>query len=411
MQRSAPDIWLYLLVFLLMTIGILNLYSIEGFPDLSWKHTYTKQLLWAIIGSFIMGLSTLVEGQSWRYFSYSLYAFWLLIMLITVFIAREINGTRAWLEVGALRIQPSEFMKISTILAVSNYLTRYNFRWNSWRDRLWVGLLVGMPVLLTLLQKDTGTALTYIAFLAPFFRWNLSAWIIGIPFSMGLLAFLTLLYPWQYIALGITGIAALSYLFLFRRRHLWWHLGIVALIGGWLSLSDILYQRVLAPHQRQRIQALLNPHQDPLGAGWNVIQARIAVTAGGFTGRGYGKGLQSKLDFIPQRHTDFAFCGIAEEWGWVGSSTLILLYAAFILRITWIAEKSHSSYALLCGYGIAGFIWVHLLINLSMILGLFPVVGIPLVFVSYGGSSWVALGWGIGILQSLYRERTLRLLS
>lgn len=409
MRRSAPDVVLYLLVVALMAIGIANLYSIEGFPPFSWKYAYVRQLVWAGVALGIMGLSSVVEGGSWRFFTYFLYGGSAVLMLLTAVVAREVNGARAWLDIGPFRFQPSEFMKVATSLAVAAFVTRYEFRWERLLDRVGVALLILLPVGLTLLQKDTGTALTYAAFLVPLYRWGLSGWVIGLPLSLGTLAFLTLLYNWVKIGLLLTGLGILSYVGVFRRKYLWGH---VAILGGlwiWLALSGILYQKVLAPHQRQRIESLLDPYKDPRGAGWNSIQARIAITAGGAFGRGYGKGLQSKLDFIPQRHTDFAFCGVAEEWGWIGSTATLLLFAFFLLRLTTIAEKSNSLFALLYGYALSGFLWIHLLINVAMMVGLFPIVGIPLVFISYGGSAWVAVAWGIGILQSLYRERSLRL--
>lgn len=409
MKRTAPDWLLYAAAILLMSIGILNLYSIEGFPPLDWRYAYVRQLLWAAISLGIMVLASFVEAQVWRYFAYGIYGAGAGIMLLTALIAREVNGARAWLDIGPLRLQPSEFMKVATALALAAYLTRYEFRWRSWQDRLAVVSMIGLPAGLTLLQRDTGTALTFIAFMIPLYRWGLSVWVILIPVILGGLAFLTLLYPWIYIAVGLSVLGLASYIFLFQRKYLWAHVGILVAFWTWLGLSGYLYNKVLAPHQRQRIQVLLDPYQDPLGAGWNTIQARVAVVAGGFAGQGYGRGLQSKLDFIPQRHTDFAFCGIAEEWGWLGSLTVIGLYVLFLLRIVHAAENANSPLALLYGYGLSAILWIHLFINIAMVVGLFPVVGIPLTLISYGGSSWVAVALGIGILQSFYRERRMRL--
>lgn len=409
MKRTAPDWLLYAAAVLVMGIGILNLYSIEGFPPLEWRYAYVRQLIWATVSLGIMALASAIEAQVWRYFAYGIYGAGMGVMLLTALIAREVNGARAWLDVGPLRLQPSEFMKVATALALAAYLTRYEFRWERWRDRLTAASIISLPAGLTLLQRDTGTALTFIAFMVPLYRWGLSVWVILIPVILGGLAFLTLLYPWIYIAIGISILGAVSYILFFRRKYLWVHAGILATLWIWLGLSGYLYDKVLAPHQRQRIQVLLDPYKDPLGAGWNTIQARVAVVAGGVVGQGYGKGLQSKLDFIPQRHTDFAFCGIAEEWGWLGAVVVIGLYVFFLLRIIHVAEGANSPVALLYGYGLSAILWIHLLVNIAMIVGLFPVVGIPLTLISYGGSSWVAVALGIGILQSFYRERRMRL--
>ncbi|MCX8111842.1 MAG: rod shape-determining protein RodA [Bacteroidia bacterium] len=409
MKRAAPDWLLYFLAFTLMSVGILNLYSIEDFPAWSWKYAYVRQFTWAGISVLAMVLASLIEGQVWRYFAYTLYGLGVAVMLLTAVTAREINGARAWLSIGPLQIQPAEFMKIATALALAAYLTRYDFRWGQWRDRLMVGVLIGVPMALTLLQSDTGTALTFAAFLVPLYRWGLSIWVILIPVILGGLAFMTLLYPWVYIASILTVLLALVYFFILKRRYLSLHIALAVLLWVWLGFSGYLYHEVLAPHQRQRIEVLLDPYKDPLGSGWNTIQARVALVAGGLTGQGYGKGLQSKLDFIPQRHTDFAYCSIAEEWGWLGGVVVISLYLFFLLRIAWVAESTNNRFALLYGYALSALLWIHLLINVAMIVGLLPVVGIPLIFISYGGSSWVAIGWGLGILQSFYRERWMRL--
>ncbi|MCS7296657.1 MAG: FtsW/RodA/SpoVE family cell cycle protein [Bacteroidia bacterium] len=409
MKRVAPDWLLYGLMTLLMGIGIANLYSIESFPPWNWKYAYARQLVWAGIAVGIATFTTLTEAYIWRYFTYAIYAGGAAVMLLTALIGREIHGARAWLEIGPIRFQPSEFMKIATALAVAAYLNRYEFRWERWIDRMALAGLISLPVGLTLLQQDTGTALTYAALLVPLYRGGLAVWIILLPLLLGGIAFLVLLYDWILIGIVGTVVILTSYFFIFRRQHLWIHLGTTAFLWIWLGTSKFLHDKILAPHQRQRIQVLLDPYKDPLGAGWNTIQARVAIVAGGLMGRGYGKGLQSKLDFIPQRHTDFAFCGIAEEWGWVGSTSVLMVYLFFLLRLTYVAEKSNAYFAVLFGYGLAGFLWIHLLINLAMILGLFPIVGIPLALISYGGSSWVAIGWGVGILQSFYRERRMRL--
>lgn len=407
MRRSAPDWLLYGLMLTLMAIGLLNLASIESFPPPSWKSYWTKQLLAASVALLVTAAASLVEGRAWQYFGYGLYGFWLGLMLFTALFAREINGARAWLDVGPLRLQSSEFMKVATALALANFLTRYGFRWERMQDRLGVALLIGLPVALTLLQRDTGTALTYAALLVPLYRWGLSGWVVGLPLILGGLAFATLIFSWVYVGLAVSGVILLSYLFL--RRSIGLYLALLGGVWGWLAVSGLLYEKVLAPHQRQRIEALFDPYKDPLGSGWNTIQARIAIVAGGATGKGLGKGLQSKLDFIPQRHTDFALCSLAEEWGWIGTTFLLALFVGLIWRISWTATKAGSSTALVFGYGLAGFLWVHFLVNTAMVLGLFPVVGIPLTFISYGGSAWVATAWGVGILQSFYRERSLRL--
>lgn len=392
-----------------MGVGLVNLYSLENAPVWSWHSAFYKQLAWALVAILSMVLFSLVEGNVWRYLASLAYVGGVGLMILTAFVGQEVNGAKAWLEVGGLRLQPSEFMKVLAVLMLARVASQPDFSWGRWRDRLSVWAVVGLPAALALLQRDAGTALTYGALILPLYRMGLSGWVIVVPLVAGIVALGSLHYPWP-VWVGVGLILGLMWYFLKRKG--WWQVFVIALVTGtWAWVVPRAYQRVLAPHQRQRIAVLFDPYQDPRGAGWNVIQARIAIEAGGLWGRGYGQGLQSKLDFIPQRHTDFAFCSLAEEWGWIGSTAYLLLYGVFLWYLLWIAERTANRFALLYGYGLVGFLGVHLVINVGMIVGLLPVIGIPLIFLSYGGSSWVAMAAGIGILQRWYRERTLRLFS
>ena len=407
MRLTPSNIWLYVLPVTLMGIGLMNLYSIENFPAPSWSSNFYRQVAWAVLTVGVMGTMSFLEGAFWRYLAYVVYGGALGLMILTILVGREVNGARAWLELGGNRLQSSEFAKVATALALARFLeVSPDFSWRRRRDLMVVLGLVGLPMLLALLQKDTGTALTFGAFLVPLYRYGMSGWIVVGPVLMGGLAMVSLVYGWK-VAIGVGAILGLV-------GYLWWRRWEWALLLGaalmvWAWVAPKLYERVLAPHQRRRIEVLLDPYKDPRGSGWNVIQVRIAIEAGGLWGRGYGQGLQSKLDFIPQRHTDFAFCGIAEEWGWVGSTILIGLFVGLMWVLASSAEKINSTFGLIFGYSLVGILGVHFLINLGMILGLLPVIGIPLPFISYGGSSWLAMGWGIGVMQRFYRERSLRL--
>ncbi len=407
MRLVSSNLWLYGLPVMLMGIGLVNLYSIENFPAFSWSSNFYRQVMWALLTVGMMGVVSLVEGGFWRYLAYVMYGGAIGLMVLTILVGREVNGARAWLDVGGIRLQSSEFAKVATALALARFLeTSPDFSWRRRRDILVILGLVGTPMLLALLQKDTGTALTFGAFVVPLYRYGMSGWMIVGPIVVGGLAFVSLIYGWK-VAVGVGAVLGIL-------GYLWWRRwGVALLLGaalmGWAWLAPKAYERILAPHQRRRVEVLLDPYQDPRGSGWNVIQVRIAIEAGGFWGRGYGQGLQSKLDFIPQRHTDFAFCGIAEEWGWAGSTLVIGLFIGLLWALMFSAEKSNSTFGLIFGYSMMGILGVHFAINLGMILGLLPVIGIPLPFISYGGSSWVAVGWGMGLMQRLYRERSLRL--
>jgi rod shape determining protein RodA len=407
-MRLAPGhVWLFVLPVILMGIGLINLYSIENFPAPSWSSNFYKQSVWAVLTVVGMIVVSLIEGAFWRYLAYVIYGGALGLMVLTVVIGREVNGTRAWLEIGGLRLQSSEFAKVATALALARFFEgRPDFSWRRGWERFIVFGLVALPMGLALLQKDTGTALTFGAFVVPLYRYGMSGWMVVAPLVVGGLGLVSVLYGWKVGMIVGTVLGVLSYWW--WRRWGWAFLVGLGLVGwGWLAPKA--YERILAPHQRRRIEVLLDPYKDPRGSGWNVIQVRIAIEAGGLWGRGYGQGLQSKLDFIPQRHTDFAFCGIAEEWGWVGSTIVIGLYLSLLWVLSLSAEKSQSTFGLILGYSLVGILGLHFVINLGMILGLLPVIGIPLPFMSYGGSSWVAVGWGIGVMQRIYRERSLRL--
>jgi len=409
MRLALPNPWLFLLPILLMGIGLANLYSIENFPAPSWSSNFYKQVVWAVLAVVGMVVVSLIEGAFWRYLAYVVYGGAIALMVLTVVVGREVNGARAWLELGGLRLQSSEFAKVATAIALARFIEASpDFSWKHGRERLIVFAMVTLPMLLSLLQKDTGTALTFGAFAAPLYRYGMSGWLIVGPLVVGGLAFVSVAYGWKVGVLLGLGLGLLSYVWV---RRWGWVMLIGALLMGWAWVAPKVYDLLLAPHQRRRIEVLLDPYKDPRGAGWNVIQVRIAIEAGGLWGRGYGQGLQSKLDFIPQRHTDFAFCGIAEEWGWAGSTLVIGLFVALLWTLSITAEKSQSTFGLILGYALTGILAMHFLINLGMILGLLPVIGIPLPFISYGGSSWLAVGWGIGVLQRIYRERTLRLFS
>ncbi len=409
MRLAQRNPWLFILPLLLMGMGLANLYSIENFPSAGWSSNFYKQALWAGLTIGVMGVVSLIEGAFWRYLAYVAYAGAVGLMVLTILVGREVNGARAWLELGGIRVQSSEFAKVATALALARFLEASpDFSWKRGWNRLIPFGLVLLPMGLAFLQKDTGTALTFGAFTIPLYRYGMSGWVILGPVVVGGLAFTSLVYGWKVAAgIGLT----LSFV-----GYLWWRRWMTAVLigvglagGAWLAPR--VYESVLAPHQRRRIEVLLDPHKDPRGAGWNIIQVRIAIEAGGLWGRGYGQGLQSKLDFIPQRHTDFAFCGIAEEWGWTGSTALIGLWVALLWTLSTSAEKSNSTFGLILGYSLLGILGIHFAINIGMILGFLPVIGIPLPFISYGGSSWVAMGWGIGMLQRFYQERSLRLFS
>ena len=384
----------------------------------------------------------------------------LLLLLATPFLAHDIKGSMSWISLGPVSLQPAEFAKCIVALAVAKYMGRYEYKIRTWRDLIVPFALIGVPALIIMiLQKETGSALVFAAFLLVFYRQGMSGYvlwmvvaavalfIISIRFgavslplgsgSVGILSCMLLLTAveiyfickehWmRYQALILMGSVILLYgIFLIINIWIpmpfdWISMGIVIalvvysiVIGiywrklmlvfvalftlfciGYTHACDFVFQKLLQPHQRIRIEVLLGMKEDPAGAGYNVNQARIAIGSGRFFGKGYLNGTQTKLQFVPEQDTDFIFCTVGEEWGFVGSIGVLLLYLSFILRLIFIAERQRNVSTRIYAYAVASIFLFHLTINVGMVLGLLPVIGIPLPFFSYGGSSL----WGFTML-------------
>jgi len=412
---------------LLVTMGILCIYS-SGVTSqgVMVSREYIKQIIWAATGLVILVFFAFLDYNALRSYSVYIYGAGLLLLLITPLVGKPVNGSRSWIGIGELGIQPSEFAKISTILFLASYFSGIG---KGIRElpRFLLGLLfVCIPVGLILLQPDMGTAISYLpVFLFMAFMAGAEPRHLVFCFSFGMLTFTLAAIPslqgatpkglaallvngtFTRVLLlagtGITGLAFLGYRTL-KQRYFYWifYASLILFLSFACSLA---LRSLLKDYQLMRLVIFVNPQLDPKGAGWNILQSITAIGSGGFPGKGFLKGTQSHLRFLPQQSTDFIFSILAEEWGLLGGILVLALFAVIILRGMGIAYESKDDFAMFTGCGIVTMYFFHVLVNVGMAMGIMPVTGIPLLFLSYGGSSlWTAMT-GVGILMNIRGRR------
>lgn len=412
---------------------------------------YGMHLLW-IIASFAMAFTIIrfIPVKTYPAISWPFYLAVCFLLVAVAFAGKEVNGSKSWFALGPFSFQPAEFSKISTSMVLAYVMGKYNFSFSKRKDRYFAFALILMPIAFILLEKETGSALVYLGFLLVFYREGMSGWLIGLglmaaflfimtlvlsPFAaililMGILTlllavydgrpFYTLLGGGALISLlyylpdllsldflsGITGrfqseiwlvfltvpaAIVFTFIFLFKRKRSLRNLMLGYIAGVVMVFSvDFIFEKVLQDHQRARIEVLFGIREDPSGVGYNVHQSLIAIGSGGLTGKGYLGGTQTRFDFVPEQSTDFIFCTIGEEWGFVGAVAVLALYLTLILRLIGSAEKQKDKFTRIYGYCVACCILMHVVINICMTIGLMPVIGIPLPLLSYGGSSLMA---------------------
>ena len=348
---------LLLMIALIAGIGILNLYSATA----SWSAAtpvYLKQISWLGIGLLIAFAICIFDYRHLEYLGFLFYGINILLLLFVLFFGKTSMGATRWIDLGVFNLQPSEIMKIVIIITLARYFDdRGNFRGHTFLELLPPFLLLGLPALLIMKQPDLGTAMLVL------FIGGTMALFAGI--RRGTLAVLSVL-------------------------------GTVAVAGGWFLLHD---------YQKERIRTFLNPERDPLGSGYHIIQSKIAVGSGGFFGKGFMDGTQSQLSFLPERHTDFAFSVFAEEWGFAGCFVLLLLYLLVILWGIYIARRASDRFGMYLALGVVAMLFWHMVVNLGMVIGLLPVVGVPLPLFSYGGTSMITSMIGVGLLLNISMRR------
>lgn len=396
--------WVLVGIFIVMVIfGWMNIYAAvyndEHKSILDFTQNYGKQSIW-IVFTFIIALMVLViDGKFYAAFSYAIYILMLLLLLSTFAFAKNVKGSYGWIDIGSYKLQPAEFAKFATNMALAKFLSTLDIRMRSFKTQLISFFIIGIPTVIILLQNDTGSALVFGAFILVLYREGLSGSILLLGVVSGALFVMTLLVSKITLFITIGSIALLIFLAIKRNRKniATIIIGVVVAIGIVFSV-DYFYNNILQDHQRIRIDVLLGKEVDLKGAGYNVNQSKIAIGSGGFFGKGFLQGTQTKYDFVPEQSTDFIFCTVGEEWGFMGSLTVIGLFVALLTRIIYVAERQRSAYSRIYGYGVACILFMHLLINIGMTIGLAPVIGIPLPFFSYGGSSL----WSFTILLFVF---------
>ena len=464
---SGIDWWAIILFLMIALFGWLNIYgSSYSFDQTSiwdFSNRAGKQLVWLATAVIMGSIILMIEEKAYDVLGYIFYGAMILLLIITPLLARDIKGSLSWINIGPISLQPAEFAKCFTAIAVAKYMSRYGYKVRDLRDLTIPFMLIGIPMLIIMVaQKETGSALVFISFLLAYYRQGMSGYVLSwgvvsiflfilvirfgetaLPFGLGNVGMLVstlliivivlgllvgyekdlrsliiitigvvmcyaiglLLNIWLPINFNHVGIASLAYTAIYlliqtikqRKNSMAWIVGFVMVSTLICQGCDFAFHKILQPHQRIRIEVLLGMKDDPTGAGYNVNQSLIAIGSGQTTGKGFLQGTQTKLKFVPEQDTDFIFCTVGEEWGFIGSAGLLLLYLALILRIIYIAERQRDRFSMIYAYCVAGILLFHVTINIGMVLGLLPVIGIPLPFFSYGGSSL----WGFTILLSI----------
>ena len=453
---KSVDWSLVICYLLLIIIGWVNIYasihSTEPASIFDWSCRSGKQAVWIGTSFVLAGIILFaLNPRIYEGLSTPIYIMTLGLLVAVIFLGIEVKGSRSWFEFGPIRFQPAEVSKISTSLMLATVMSQLGYRIGRMRDFIITAIIILVPMMIIVLQSETGSALVYVGFIFMLYREGLSGWLIFIAGMAILLFILTLtaspfvailvlvgvtslcvcLYSGRlrlwlfvcvplivlmafvpmiletlalkfpevpfllkikplYILLGTIGIAIPIVTYLaFREGNTFSHLATLSLIAGVILVfsADFIFNSVLQDHQRKRIEVLLGMKEDPTGVGYNVNQSMIAIGSGGFSGKGFLNGTQTTYGFVPEQSTDFIFCTIGEEWGFLGSAFVILLYVFLISRIISNAERSREAFTRIYGYCVACCIFMHLFINIGMTIGIMPVIGIPLPFVSYGGSS------------------------
>jgi rod shape determining protein RodA len=442
--------WLSVFLYIaLVAFGWLNIFSVNySFEDITFfslKHRYTMQLTWILVSLVIILIIFALDARIYSLIAYPVYGFGLLILLAVLVVGTTINDSKSWIVIGPISLQPAEFAKTATILALARFLSGFNVKISRRKDILITLAILALPALLIMAQPDFGSTIVYGIVLLVLYREGLPGWILVVIISLSVLFLLTLMLTQFTILIILTSLAVIAFA-LINRRTIYFvssilifgafvllfvllnHYGILSLnkyqilvlimvfvsvIAVILTLSmqikgvyallfslilalgftysvDFVFHNIMKEHQRNRVNVMLGLKSDPYGYEYNVRQSKIAIGSGGFSGKGFMQGTQTKFKFVPEQSTDFIFCTVGEEWGFLGSFGLILVYAGLLIRLIFLAERQRSKFSRIYGYGVASILFFHFAVNIGMTIGLFPVIGIPLPFLSYGGSSLLA---------------------
>lgn len=408
---DKPLVGLYILLTLIGWVAVYSaVYNEDHQSMFDLSQNYGKQMLWIGTSYLIMAILLALDFRIFEGISPFVYIGALVLGIGVAFFGREVNGARSWFEIGSFRLQPAEFMKFATCLMVAYYFSNTDVNIQKNKTKLAIAAIILLPIAIIILQKDTGSALVYFSFIFVLYREGLPiAYLLYIGLAIMVVVLTLLLNEWA-VAVGIVSIATLYTLLSRKIKPAILRALLIAIPALILVFSvDYAFDNILQEHQRQRINVLLGKVEDFRGAGYNVHQSLIAIGSGGFFGKGFLQGTQTKFDFVPEQSTDFIFCTIGEEYGFVGSFILLLLFSVLLIRILMVAERQSTRFARVYGYGVASILFFHVFVNIGMTIGLLPVIGIPLPFISYGGSSLWSFTILLGILIRLDSGRKISL--
>ncbi len=386
--------WLVIFIYLIMVFsGWLNIYAADYDPELSqgildFSRSSGKQLIWIVTSMLLIALIMLLDFRFYDSFAYIIYGILILLLIFVLIFGQEVAGSKSWFELGPIKFQPAEFTKFAAALGLAKYLSGGTKKSNSLNVQIKGVLLFFVPMVLIVLQGDLGSAMVFGSLVIVMFREGMHPIILIVGFGMIVLFLLTLVVSQTILLIGTFLLTLLMIGMVVKSPPKIIVVVVAALLtAGFITSVDFIVTQVLKPHQQQRVMQLLNPNRDPLGAGWQVTQSKIAIGSGGLTGKGYLEGTQTKFNFVPDQTTDNIFCTVGEEQGWIGSFLLLAAFSSLLLRLIFLAERQKSSFARIYGYGVVSILFFHFAFNIAMTIGLFPVIGIPLPFFSYGGSS------------------------
>jgi rod shape determining protein RodA len=396
--------WISVLIYVtLVVLGWMNIYSADLRPDSDFifdiSQNYGKQLIFIAFTFLIILVILAVDAKFYERFSSIIFGT-SLVLLLGLFVAgKTIAGQRCWYAIGSFTLQPSEFAKAATALALAKFLSDPQINLKNFNHQILALLIIALPILLILPQPDPGSALIFVMFIFVLHREGLPAWYLWTGTFAIILFVMALVLKVEYIIL-ITFLAILIHYFKTKRvkRNILASLSVFILMAGFSLSVNYVFENVFKQHHRDRFNILLGKEVDMKGIGYNTNQAKIAIGSGGWIGKGYLEGTQTKGNFVPEQHTDYIFTTVGEEWGFAGCAVVVILFAGLLLRILYLAENQKTRFSRIYGYGVVSVLFTHFFVNIGMVVGIFPTIGVPLPFLSYGGSSL----WGFTILLFIF---------
>jgi rod shape determining protein RodA len=403
--------WISVLLFIVcVMVGWLNIYAAIYNPENPlwigdagfFDSNAGKQLIWIGTTALLIIAILVIDYRFYETTAFFIYGFFIFMLLAVLVFGAEIKGSNSWIRIGSFQVQPAEFAKMATALALAKYISTPMVNLSRFKDQFNVAMIILIPPILILVSHETGVALVFAGFMVLLYREGLPGVYPASLLSVIILFVLSLIYPVWQIFIGVAVLAGLIIWVLPRyerkTKNVIMIIGVAISMGVFVTGVDWAVNNILQEHQRNRIKVLVDPDFDRKKTGYNVRQAKIAIGSGGLLGKGFLQGTQTKFDFVPEQSTDFIFCTVGEEEGFAGSLLVVGLFLGLLLRVIYLAERQKSRFARVYGYGVVSILFFHFMVNIGMTIGLMPVIGIPLPFFSYGGSSL----WSFSILLFIF---------